>query len=72
VHVTGRAVLRSYPHDFVLIAPGTKAYVLMKTVGDWKVVYRDKYSVLFARTGSSDAKIPGAAVLGAAPPACFP
>lgn len=68
----GRGVLRSYPHDFVLIPPASKAYGLMKTVREWQLVYSDPSAVLFARAGSPATKIPGAPILGQVRPGYFP
>lgn len=43
------AVLARYPHDYVLIPPDSKAAMLMGRRADWRVIYRDKTALLFAR-----------------------
>ena len=67
-----RKTLESYPHDFVLIPPGGRAYSLIASDREWQVVYRDASSVLFARSGSPPTKISGTGAPGAAPPGCLP
>ncbi|HYB92053.1 MAG TPA: hypothetical protein VEC38_13540 [Candidatus Binataceae bacterium] len=66
------AVLDSYPHDFVLIAPELGARRLMDARGDWKLVYRDEVALLYARAGSPAARIAGVPIAGIAPPTSFP
>lgn len=58
------AVLTAYPHDYVLIPPGSGACNLMLRQADWKMIYRDADSALFARTASPAAHISGAPVAG--------
>jgi hypothetical protein len=53
----GQALLDRYPHDFVLVKPGTGAYRLVDADRRWKLVYRDPVAALYAR---SSAVIPGA------------
>jgi hypothetical protein len=65
-------VLDSYPDDFVLIAPKTGAQRLMESRRDWRLIYRDRISLLYARSDSPAAKIAGAPVIGSAPPTRFP
>ena len=66
-------VLRSYPHDFVLISPKLMAYRLMRKSAGWKLIYEDPDCALFARTDSAAAKLPGVPVRSAAPlPQYFP
>lgn len=65
----GGQVLNAYPHDFVLISPGAPARHLMERRSDWKLVYRDRDSLLYARANSSAAKIPGTPVIGSSSPA---
>jgi hypothetical protein len=66
------AVLKDYPHDFVLIPIKCRAYLLMNASPGWKLVYHDADSALFARAGSLTARIPGVPVSGASPPNIFP
>ena len=46
----GEKVLDRYPHDFVLVKPGTGAYRIVEADHSWKVIYRDDVAALFART----------------------
>jgi hypothetical protein len=62
-----QALLTAYPHDLVLIPSTSRAYKLMQRQTDWKLIYRDSDSALFARVDSAAAKIPGAPVAGDAP-----
>jgi hypothetical protein len=66
------ALLDRYPHDFVLIPPELDARRLMDARRDWMLIYRDDAAVLYARVGSSAAKLAGVPVTGAAPPTSFP
>ncbi len=61
------AVLRRYPHDFVLTAVGTRPSAFMEHASGWKLIYRDPDSELFARQTSAAAKLPGVPVLGTPP-----
>ncbi|HUY20248.1 MAG TPA: hypothetical protein VMV15_13560 [Candidatus Binataceae bacterium] len=66
------AVLKDYPHDFVLIPIKCRAYPLMNARPGWKLVYHDADAALFARAGSAAARIPNVPVSGTAPPNIFP
>jgi hypothetical protein len=68
----GARVLDAYPHDFVLIPPEAPANGIMRSRRDWTLVYRDRYSLLYARANSTAAKITGVPVAGAAVPTRFP
>jgi len=52
-------VLDSYPHDFVLIGSGASARHLMERRADWKLIYRDADSLLYARANAPAAGLPG-------------
>ncbi len=65
------AVLTAYPHDLVLIPPTSRAYNLMSRQADWKMIYRDAGSALFARTASPGAHIAGVPVAGNAPEVAY-
>lgn len=52
-------VLASYPHDFVLIEPESKAFTFMTRQAGWKLLYQDSHSALFARADSAAARIAG-------------
>jgi len=49
--------LDGWPHDFVLVAPGTPAYKMMVKQSVWKLVYLDSVSALFARDGTAGALV---------------
>jgi hypothetical protein len=66
------AVLASYPHDLVMLAPDSAAVPLMNASGNWKLVYRDDIALLYARSDSPAASIPGVPVVGKSPPRVFP
>ena len=66
------AVLDSYPHDFVLIGPDVPARHLMDQRRDWKLLYRDENSLLYARASAPAADLPGLPVIATAPPSGFP
>jgi hypothetical protein len=65
-------MLESYQHDYVLISPDSDSYKLMCSHKDWKLIYSDSTSVLFARAQSRAADIPGIPVAGVAPTSYFP
>jgi hypothetical protein len=44
------AVLDSYPHQFVLIGPNAPARQVMDRRGDWRLIYRDNCSLLYAHS----------------------
>jgi hypothetical protein len=58
------AVLRRYPPDYVLIPLGKPGYRFMSAQPDWRLVYRDNVSALFARADSPAARIDGVPVQG--------
>lgn len=66
------AMLDSYPHDFVLIGPDVPARALMERRHDWKLLYRDDNSLLYARANGPAARLPGLLVTATAPPSGFP
>ena len=55
------AVLDSYPHDFVLIGPDAPSRRLMERRRDWKLLYRDDDSLLYARRALGRGRIAGLA-----------
>jgi len=59
------SVLQAYPHDFVLVPPDSGAFGVMRNAPGWKLVYRDKDWVLFARADSAAARISGVPFEGA-------
>ncbi len=66
------AVLASYPHDLVMLAPDSGAVPLMDASSNWKLVYRDEVALLYARADSAAARIPGVPVVRKAPAPVFP
>lgn len=60
-------VLRSYPPDFVLFPPGSRASSLMLASASWKLVFQDRDCALFARKDSAAARLPGVPVISTAP-----
>lgn len=65
-------ILDLYPNDFVLIEPASGAESLMRTRTDWKLIYEDSDSMLYARADSGAAHIDGLPIIAAAPAAAFP
>jgi len=68
----GDAILKEFPNDFVLIRPGSESRKLMDARGDWKLIYEDAASLLYARRDSTAAQIAGEPVTGIAQPGRFP
>jgi hypothetical protein len=68
----GDAVLSEFPTDFVLIKPNSRSRQVMDTRADWKLIYEDASSRLYARRGSSAANLQGAPVVGITQPGRFP
>ncbi len=68
----GDAVLSEYPPDFVLIMPDSESRKLMDARSDWKLIYSDASTLLYARQGSDAGKIPGVPIAGIAQPGRFP
>ncbi|MBF6570643.1 MAG: hypothetical protein IVW54_17400 [Candidatus Binataceae bacterium] len=65
-------MLAAWPHDFVLITPDSPAGKYMARRADWKLIYRDQYSLLFARAGSPAALASSTPVIAKALPSYFP
>ena len=68
----GDAILKEFPNDFVLIRPRSESRKLMDARGDWKLIYEDAASLLYARRDSTAAQIAGEPVTGIAQPGRFP
>jgi hypothetical protein len=68
----GDSVLADFPTDFVLIKPASGSRKLMDARADWKLIYDDASSRLYARQDSPAAKISEAPVAGIAQPGRFP
>ncbi|MGH7815452.1 MAG: hypothetical protein ACREQI_15800, partial [Candidatus Binataceae bacterium] len=64
------AALKNYPTDYVLMDKGARA--IMSQWPDWKLIYSDPATLLYARAGSPATKIPGVPVKGLAYAATFP
>jgi hypothetical protein len=52
-------VLQEYPPDYVLIRVGKSAYRFMIKQPDWRLIYRDNISALFAQANSAAAHFKG-------------
>jgi hypothetical protein len=66
------AVLRAYPHDFVLLRTASPGYGFMMAQPGWRIVYRDKTAALFARADSPAARLKGIPIEGRPAPNLFP
>jgi hypothetical protein len=61
------SILHAYPHDLVLIPAKAPVVPLMKSQRGWTLVYRDPVAVLFARSNSAAAQLPGVPIDGILP-----
>jgi hypothetical protein len=68
----GDALLSEFPTDFVLIKPSSRSRQLMDARADWKLIYEDASSRLYARRSSVAANLQGVPVIGIAQPGRFP
>jgi len=68
----GDAILKEFPNDYVLIKPDSRSRKLMDARADWKLIYEDAASRLYARRDSAAARIAGAPGTGIAQPGRFP
>jgi hypothetical protein len=68
----GDVVLTRYPTDYVLIPPDSGGRKIMDARRDWRVIYRDDLSLLYARIDSAAAQIPDIPVTGVSTSAVFP
>ncbi len=68
----GDTILREFPNDFVLIKPNSESRKLMDSRTDWKLIYADASSRLYAPQDSAAAKIAGVPVAGIAQSGRFP
>jgi hypothetical protein len=66
------AVLKAYPHDFILITPASPVRTLIEHRHDWTLVYGDRDALLYARADSAAARIPGVPLRGSPQPLYFP
>jgi hypothetical protein len=71
-HTGASRVLDSYPHDFVLISANSPARKVMNARRDWKLIYRDDASLLYARASAPAAQIAHVPIAGHAPSFTFP
>ena len=56
---SAKDVLRKFPHDFIVLSRGDEsALAVVGAAPEWKSIYRDGGSILFARADSEAAKIP--------------
>jgi hypothetical protein len=68
----GAEVLDRWPNDFVMIGRAWKSADLMRAQKNWKLIYRDDSTLLYARSNSPAAQIPGEPIEGSNPPSKFP
>lgn len=68
----GELAVTQYPTDFVLIPPNIGARRSMDSRKDWRLIYSDGYSRLYARADSPAAHLTGVPVTGSAHPTMFP
>ena len=65
-------ILANWPHDYVMLPPGDLANRVIARHPEWKLIYRDRDTLLYARAGSAAAKIAGVPIEGVNPPTAFP
>jgi hypothetical protein len=64
--------LSGFPNDFVLINPKSVAADVMASAAQWRLIYSDSDSTLYARRDSRAAGIAGVPIRGATPAPVFP
>ena len=68
----GDAILKEFPNDFVLIKPDSRSRKPMDARRDWKLIYEDAASRLYARQDSAAAQMAGEPVTSIAQLGRFP
>jgi hypothetical protein len=68
----GGKVLDRYPHDFVLVKPGTGAYRIVAADPRWRLIYSDAVAVLFAKAAVPVNDMAGTGATDGAGPSLFP
>ncbi|MFZ0657796.1 MAG: hypothetical protein WAM05_03715 [Candidatus Binataceae bacterium] len=66
------AILSRWPHDYVMLPPVDLANRVIARHPEWRLVYRDRDTLLYARAGSAAAKIAVEPTEGVNPPTTFP
>lgn len=66
------AILARWQHDYVMLPPEDLANRVIARHSEWKLIYRDRDTLLYARAGSVATKITGEPVEGVNPPTTFP
>jgi len=66
------AILARWPHDYVMLPPGDLANNVIARHREWKLIYRDGDTLLYARADSAAAAMPGVPFVGVNPPTRFP
>ncbi len=66
------AILARWPHDYVMLPPEDLANRVIAHHPEWKLIYRDRDTLLYAHAGSVAAKISGEPIEGVNPPTTFP
>lgn len=68
----GDAILSRWPHDYVMLPPDDLGNRVMARHRKWKLIYRDRDTLLYARAGSTAAAMSGVPFVGINPPTRFP
>ena len=66
------AILTRWPHDYVMLPPDDLANRVIARNPQWKLIYQDCDTLLYAPAGSAATKIAGEPVEGVNPPTTFP
>ena len=65
-------VLDAYPHDFVIVPPGSGEALVTSKSPNWRLIYNDGVAAIFARAGLPAANLSGAPFTGPEPSGLFP
>jgi hypothetical protein len=65
-------ILTRWSHDYIIVPPDDPANRVIARNPEWKLVYRDRDTLLYARAGSAATKIAGVPIEGVNPPTAFP
>ncbi len=66
------AILAKWPNDYIMLPPDDRANRVLNRHPEWKLIYRDKNTRLYAPASSPAATIPGIPIAGVNPPTSFP
>jgi hypothetical protein len=68
----GDAILSRWAHDYVMLPPEDLANRVIARHPEWKLIYRDRDTLLYAHAGSAAAAMSGVPFAGMNPPTRFP